>query len=512
MLWRQKVKPGRVKGSWVGPLRVILTEGSTVWLATGATLVRAKMNQIRQVTKREETGCYSRRNSSHFVHQWRWKLSSGISKGGTIWMCRVMFQVKGKFEKISPRQRLPFQLHLRRDRTLGFLKKMEIRGHWWGFIDFRGWLCLLRAGWLSARCPWKSSPESALHWFATLMEEMRWRLRTIGVWQEACKIDGQARHTLTWWRERGRRSRGRSAPMQGMKRKGRARGWGSWGEDRRGAYRVSLWSRRLLVEPCKRLYDNTDQMQWMDCYHQHLQCWLKVLQLQINVRFPGCNLPGGHYGAHQGDQGRFLYDLYEGKKWLVDGDDDQPQHGLPAQDDSSSDTSSSSEELLPEAKDDVVLTQEEEETFLVCEMDLNEKDLEWLAKHPKERKVNVWLSKKMSEKGKEVVWNQLPIAKKKEFDLAQAKELTQVAVSQALRRLTKEEELKLNWNSVMQMRWVLTLKGDQQTAKARLVVLGFQATKFDLGRDCIPDNESGGAKPHLGGGIYVGPQSEGRRR
>lgn len=54
MLWRQKVKPGRVKGSWVSPLRVILTEGSTVWLATGATLVRPKMNQIRQVTKREE--------------------------------------------------------------------------------------------------------------------------------------------------------------------------------------------------------------------------------------------------------------------------------------------------------------------------------------------------------------------------------------------------------------------------------------------------------------------------
>ena len=34
MLWRQKVKPGKLKGSWVGPLRVILVEGSTIWLAT----------------------------------------------------------------------------------------------------------------------------------------------------------------------------------------------------------------------------------------------------------------------------------------------------------------------------------------------------------------------------------------------------------------------------------------------------------------------------------------------
>jgi hypothetical protein len=51
MLWRQKVKPGKVKGSWVGP---VLVEGSTIWLATGSTLVRAKLSQLRPVTKREE--------------------------------------------------------------------------------------------------------------------------------------------------------------------------------------------------------------------------------------------------------------------------------------------------------------------------------------------------------------------------------------------------------------------------------------------------------------------------
>ena len=54
MLWRQKMKPGRTGGSWIGPLRVVLVEGSTIWMATGSTLVRAKANQIRPVTKREE--------------------------------------------------------------------------------------------------------------------------------------------------------------------------------------------------------------------------------------------------------------------------------------------------------------------------------------------------------------------------------------------------------------------------------------------------------------------------
>ena len=40
---RQRLRQGR--GGWTGPLRVLLQEGSTVWLATGATLVRAKTNQ-----------------------------------------------------------------------------------------------------------------------------------------------------------------------------------------------------------------------------------------------------------------------------------------------------------------------------------------------------------------------------------------------------------------------------------------------------------------------------------
>jgi hypothetical protein len=61
---------GRTGGSWIGPLRVVLVEGSTIlegstiWLATGSALVRAKANQIRPVTRREELTASFRRHSS----------------------------------------------------------------------------------------------------------------------------------------------------------------------------------------------------------------------------------------------------------------------------------------------------------------------------------------------------------------------------------------------------------------------------------------------------------------
>ena len=80
----------------------------------------------------------------------------------------------------------------------------------------------------------------------------------------------------------------------------------------------------------------------------------------------------------------------------------------------------------------------------------------------------------MSAKGTEVEWHTLSMAEKKEFDLAMAKELSQVVISKALRNLTTKENKDLDANKLMRMRWVLTRKGDG-SAKARLVVLGFMA-------------------------------------
>ena len=54
MLWRQRMRPGKTSGHWQGPVRVLLQEGSTLWLGSGSTLLRAKTNQCRECTKREE--------------------------------------------------------------------------------------------------------------------------------------------------------------------------------------------------------------------------------------------------------------------------------------------------------------------------------------------------------------------------------------------------------------------------------------------------------------------------
>ena len=114
------------------------------------------------------------------------------------------------------------------------------------------------------------------------------------------------------------------------------------------------------------------------------------------------------------------------------------------------------------------------ETFLACSFEVDANDFEWLSKNKGRKRGVVWLSKKMSEKGKEVEWHRLPMHEKKEYDLAMAKELSQVAISKALRNLTIQEEMKVTPEQLMKMRWVLTHKGDG-TAKARLVVLGFMA-------------------------------------
>ena len=90
------------------------------------------------------------------------------------------------------------------------------------------------------------------------------------------------------------------------------------------------------------------------------------------------------------------------------------------------------------------------------------------------KKATVWLSKKMQDKGKEHRWTELPLERKHDFDIAQAKELTNVMTSKALRALTRSEMANLDHRKVMNMRWVLTTKSSG-LAKARLVILGFQA-------------------------------------
>ena len=180
---------------------------------------------------------------------------------------------------------------------------------------------------------------------------------------------------------------------------------------------------------------------------------------------PGCTKPGGHPGPHQD---------VDGIPFVTDGEGPIP---IPEETSASSSSSSStsSEELLPDQDDQGDdQAQDGGDTFIAVEIDTTADDFVWLANSKNRKKGDVWLCKKMSEKGKEVEWTHLPLSEKKEFDMAMAKEISNVVISRALRDLTPEENQKLNKRKVMQMRWVLTRKGDG-SAKARLVVLGFQA-------------------------------------
>lgn len=107
----------------------------------------------------------------------------------------------------------------------------------------------------------------------------------------------------------------------------------------------------------------------------------------------------------------------------------------------------------------------------VLEIPMNEADIQYFEQNPK--KATIWMSKKMENKGKELRWSQMPIEEKKQFDEAQCKELSQVMTSRALRSLSAAEEIQVDKNQVMSMRWVMTIKGDG-LAKARLVVLGYR--------------------------------------
>ena len=214
-----------------------------------------------------------------------------------------------------------------------------------------------------------------------------------------------------------------------------------------------------------------------------LMWWMIYLseenQVQIDVLYPDVTYPGGHEGHHQHREGQtFMYDLYDGRRAPTQGERQASSSSSSTSSTPSDEESDGSEELQPDEEHGESRPEEaaseEKETFIAITLDIDENDFEWLAKNKNRRRGAIWLSKKTAEKGKEIDWKRLPLCEKKEFDLAMAKELSQVSISRALRNLTEEEHARLDPAQLMQMRWVLTRKGDG-SAKARLVVLGLQA-------------------------------------
>jgi len=201
-----------------------------------------------------------------------------------------------------------------------------------------------------------------------------------------------------------------------------------------------------------------------------------------------CVLPGGHSGPHTDEVGNTFSWTIDGGRIDLEGDqsdDDGPSS-------TSSNSSSSSEELRPDGPDAQSAPMEDstkkrkapdDEAMYVLEIDVDECTSQYLRNHP--RKAAIWLSKRMQEKGREHLWQQLPIERKKEFDLARAKELSNILQSKALRSLSDSEWNNLDRRKFLQMRWVLTTKS-HASAKARLVILGYQQHNLTEVRAAAP--------------------------
>jgi hypothetical protein len=209
---------------------------------------------------------------------------------------------------------------------------------------------------------------------------------------------------------------------------------------------------------------------------------------------PECVLPGGHLGHHEDSRGnKFLYDNYDGRRAVVAEETESSESEDEKAPSSSTTSEAESEELirdgeLPNAEP---AQQAPQETFICIDIDTTEADLNCLVKHKSKKHGQVWLSKKMQDKGKELDWKKMTLDEKKEFDLAEAKGISNVIVSKALRNLTPDELKKLDAGRVMSMRWVLTRKSSGD-AKARLVVLGFQAHNITEVATSSPTMSKGG--------------------
>lgn len=134
-----------------------------------------------------------------------------------------------------------------------------------------------------------------------------------------------------------------------------------------------------------------------------------------------CILPGGHTGPHKDEKAKtFSWNNLQDGRIDLEGDESDD-------DSSSSSSSTTSEELKPDVPrqmetggDRKRKEPEVTDSFFALEIEVPEKDSQYLIRHP--RKAAILLSRRMQEKGKEPSWQQLLLSRKYGFDVAQAKE------------------------------------------------------------------------------------------
>lgn len=468
MLWRQRVKPGKMKGNWTGPMRLILMEGTTAWLSSGATLIRAKVNQIRPVSQREEMTSILEGTAAY-------RTPVTVESLMRSFTGRYFKDVTGDTpsEELQRQDLQPSQVLQEPDPRRGVDS--------WGLEEDHGKRTLVRYHVLPrlalfnplrapANCP--VSLDDLVGTRTTLVRPPQGG--TTSTIKDTVDIQrnlpdrwvGETRFELVDSAPKPKRQR---VPVpQGEKRKaekplqpGDGEGEDDDAEDVAEDDPAVAPSGTLTQALRSRGPDVLDGTP------------IPTSSSSSSCRAPGCILPGGHAGHHKDQQGaEFLYDQHAGQRQVVS----LPAEELPI---SSSSSSTSSEELLPDepdlpGEDQQAESEGNEDSFVAIDIPTTMEDFKWLSSNRNKRRGSIWLSKKMSEKGKEVDWMKLPLSQKKEFDTAMAREISQVIISKALRDLNKNELARLDSRKVMSMRWVLTRKSTGE-AKARLVILGFQA-------------------------------------
>eukprot|EP00435_Cladocopium_sp_Y103_P019899 s669_g4.t2 len=391
MLWRQRMKPGKTTGHWTGPHRVLLQEGSTLWLAHGATLVRAKTNQVRAITRREELEA-TVNGAAIYRHP--------------VTVDSLLKEFTGK-HYTNVTGEVPSTRQMAEDVTAADVQ-IEARP---SKISRRTW---------PQGAKRKDHPEDADDEEPPQVAPKTSKEKSA----PSCEETPEAAPQTT------------SPPNPNL-------------EDIPGEAIPQESLEEALKKRGPNVVDGIPPTQ--------------DVQTGNSCPVSECTLPGGHSGPHEDETGnKFTWTPYGGR--------------ISLEEDSNQGDSSSSEELVstprPTKAEIPQKAKEEGESIFCLEIEVNREDIKFLEKRP--HKATVWMSKKMAEKSKEHQWSQLSVERKKDFDMAQATELSNVLQSRALRCLTTQEWENMDWSKVMQMRWVLTTKSGG-AAKGRLVVLGYQA-------------------------------------
>ena len=512
MLWRQRNRPGKVSGGWQGPVRVLLQESQTLWLASGSSIVRARTMQVRPCTRREEL-------QASLEGMAIIKMPVTLESLLRNFTGRHFSDVTGETPSLEAQQE---------DLSSAEVRKAPAQGYkadsWkFGYEGDSKWL--IRCHTMPRLRLFDPSKLNALPVDEDqLTGQRRTKLRGIHDKSEPTTIEDNYKETdqpgrslqERWvgetWLEltktaapstpaaRVPRTPKTSAPSTpGVARASKAPKTTRPGRKRKASIQASKdtieddeVSTKTGITPAATAEQATAATATADPGTSNPMVMPEVSPLTSALREKGvnavdgtpeaarprcsqdaCVLLGGHPGYHEDDTGRKFTMNSSGAR-------------VPMDDTSSSASSSSdsSDEMIPDEgtqinynrstsvqMEKMTQVQKGPQFFYALEIPISPSDAKYLTEFPE--KSSIWLSRKMQEKGREVRWAQLSMDEKVNFDMAQAKELSNVLSSKALRSLTESEEAEVDPTKVMDMCWVLTVKGDG-SAKARLVVLGFQ--------------------------------------